>query len=199
MDKSTQVGKDLLSLVVKANMAHDLDEGQHLSDYELVCQVSTFILAGTDTTSKGLTWLLWRLAQDQKLQQRLRDVVSAVDIAEPTLERLDNIPLLENVIREAMRLDSPIAETTRQTSADTVLPLSAPILTKRGIITALPLPKGTMIVQSRGVVHLSKEIWGDDADKFNPDRYDRPNCPSAKVPGSYGNLLVFGGGARNCM
>jgi cytochrome P450 len=44
-----------------------------------------------------------------------------------------------------------------------------------------------------------KEFWGDDADSFNPDRFDVGGIPRVNVPGVYGNLLTFLGGARNCM
>lgn len=199
-DKTSATGKDLLSLIVKANLANDIPDSQRLTDNEIIYQVATFLLAGSETTSNGLSWLLWRLAQNQQLQQRLRTELQGVSTAEPTLDELSQLHLLENVIREALRIDSPVPETLREATADTVLPLSKPVTTRDGkILEALPIRKGTFIVEPFLSVHTDKAIWGEDALEFNPDRYDRPNCPSAKVPGSYGNLLSFNGGARNCM
>lgn len=48
-------------------------------------------------------------------------------------------------------------------------------------------------------VNRSEEIWGPDANTFNPDRFDHNGIPTANVPGVYGNLLTFLGGARNCI
>lgn len=48
-------------------------------------------------------------------------------------------------------------------------------------------------------VNRATEIWGPDANEFNPDRFDVNGIPTANVPGVYGNLLSFLGGARNCI
>lgn len=43
------------------------------------------------------------------------------------------------------------------------------------------------------------EIWGDDADKFNPDRYDDASIPRTQLPGVWGGLLTFIGGPHHCL
>jgi cytochrome P450 len=48
-------------------------------------------------------------------------------------------------------------------------------------------------------VNKSTEVWGEDAKVFNPDRFDVGGIPAQSVPGVYGNLLTFLGGARNCI
>lgn len=202
VEKSTEIGKDLLSLIVKANMAQDLPDSQRLTDQEIIYQISTFLIAGSETSSNGMSWCLWRLAQDQPLQKRLREELRSIGNDEPSLEELAALPLLENVIRETLRVDSPVPETVRQATADTHLPISEPITGRDGKIaftSSIPIKKGTLVIEPFTVVHRSKAIWGEDAELFNPDRYNRENYPAQKIPGSYGNLLAFNGGARNCM
>lgn len=48
-------------------------------------------------------------------------------------------------------------------------------------------------------INRSTEIWGPDAGEFNPDRHDDSTLPKKNVPGVYGSVLSFNGGARNCM
>lgn len=199
IEKSTQVGKDLLSLIVKANMAKDLPENQRLSDEEIMYQVSTFLLTGSETTSNALTWALYSLAQNPAMQNRLREEMCTLG-PEPTLDELNSLPFLENVMRESLRLDASVPETIRTAAEDCVVPLGNPIRGKDGsLMETITVPKGTVIWVSSLAIHHDKAIWGDDALEFNPDRFDRPNYPTVNVPGVYANLLTFNGGPRNCM
>lgn len=58
---------------------------------------------------------------------------------------------------------------------------------------------------------MSPEIWGSNPEQYNPDRFlslpqtesthgEKGSVPVANdVPGTWGNLLTFLGGARNCI
>jgi cytochrome P450 len=50
IEKNSLHGRDLLSLLVKANMATDIPESQRLSDEDVLAQVPTFLVAGHETT-----------------------------------------------------------------------------------------------------------------------------------------------------
>lgn len=45
LEKGSDIGKDLLSLVIKANMASDLRPDQRLTDDEVLAQITTFVRA----------------------------------------------------------------------------------------------------------------------------------------------------------
>lgn len=65
-DVKSHAGRDLLSVLVKANMATDLKENERMSDGEMIGQITTMLLAGVfqpsqswRTPSLSLTW--WRI------------------------------------------------------------------------------------------------------------------------------------------
>ncbi|CAG8838395.1 15611_t:CDS:2, partial [Cetraspora pellucida] len=66
-------GKDILSLLVKANEKLPIDE--QLTHKELIGQVMTLLVAGHDTTSVSLAWSLYFLAKNPDIQDRLRKEV----------------------------------------------------------------------------------------------------------------------------
>ena len=95
---------------------------------------------------------------------------------------------------------------------DQVLPLSKPLTTTTGeVIDSLPIPKGISILTSivgfnrfstfhrrillkLKLIFRNKEIFGQDADSFNPDRFLHSKIDNLGAPvGVYGNLLTFGG------
>ncbi|KAG6333136.1 hypothetical protein ID866_5950 [Astraeus odoratus] len=85
---------------------------------------------------------------------------------------------------------------------DDILPLSQPITTKSGdIMHEVPVPKGTRIIVSVAAYNRDKEIWGDDAHLYNPDRWLEGIAKDKKeiVLGVYANLFTFGGGYRGCL
>lgn len=66
-------------------------------------------------------------------------------------------------------------------------------------ITELHLPKGAEVSTPIAYINTSPKIWGHDARIFNPDRFSRPDVPSAQTPGVWGNLMTFLAGPRNCI
>jgi len=85
VQKSTDMGKDVLSLLIKSNMAPDLREDQKMTDEELMEQISTLLFAGHETTGTAMNWCLYRLALNPDIQQRLREELATIDEDEPSL------------------------------------------------------------------------------------------------------------------
>ena len=46
VDKKTVGGKDLISLLLQANLAADVEPSQRLTDHEVLAQIPTFLVAG---------------------------------------------------------------------------------------------------------------------------------------------------------
>lgn len=200
IEKDTNVGKDLLSLIVKANMAADLPANQRLTDQEIIDQVSTFILAGSETSSNGVGWMLYRLATDQAVQTKLREELMAVPESEPSLETLNTLTYLDKVVHESLRLDPPVPETIRMATGPAILPLGSPIIGEDGKpISSIALKKGDVLIKAFINMNRDKTVWGEDALEFDPERFDRPGIPMRTVPAVWGNLASFSAGPRHCI
>lgn len=197
--------KDVLERVLRANEDPSVKASQQLQTHEIMGQLTTLILAGHETTSTALTWALYQLAMHPGLQERLRgEVRVAMQEASGsdgnlTYEELHALPLLQNVTQEVMRLNPPVHSTNREAANDDVIPLAYPLIGKDGQrIDALPVNKGQAVIVHVATFNRRKDLWGDDADVFKPERWD--NLPEAIVQsGIPGYSLSFLAGPRNCV
>lgn len=57
------------------------------------------------------------------------------------------------------------------------------------------IPKGTEVAISVVTAHRRKDVWGNDADQFNPDHF---SVEASAQRSSYA-YMAFSGGPRNCM
>ncbi|KAJ7498084.1 cytochrome P450 [Mycena galericulata] len=191
--------KDLLSVLLKSNLSVNVPENQRMSDAEVIAQISTFLLAGHETTSAAVAWALHALSLHAATQVKLREELLTLSTENPTMDELNSLPYLESVVRETMRLRAPAVFTQRRATKDDVLPLSKPYIDKEGKAhNSLPIPKGQMMHIPILAVNTDKEIWGEDAFEFKPERWE--NIPEAvnAIPGVWANLFTFFAGPHNC-
>ncbi len=93
--------KDVLSLLVQA----EDEEGNRMSEKELIAQALLLLFAGHDTTTTMLTWLCLELARHPEVLQRAREEqLKLADISPLTLQQLGQMPYLEQVLWEVERL-----------------------------------------------------------------------------------------------
>lgn len=90
-------------------MASDVPVSQKLSDAEVLAQVTTFMLAGYETSSTALTWTLHLLSENPAVQDKLREELQAVADDEPRMETLNELEYLDAVVRESLRVCAPVA------------------------------------------------------------------------------------------
>ncbi|KAI0639055.1 cytochrome P450 [Trametes polyzona] len=199
-------GRDIMSILLKANMMASAED--RLPDDELIGQVSTMILAGMDTTANSLARILQLLAENPSVQERLRTEIIAAVEAEGNGDTLDfdrllDLPYLDAVCRETMRVHPGVAFLLRDTVKDAVLPLSTPIRGLDGqLLSELPLPAGTRVAADVHACNRDPTIWGPDADQWRPERWLEglpKEVDDARVPGVYSHLMTFSGGGRACI
>jgi cytochrome P450 len=172
-------GADLLSMLMSAR---DEDTGEAMTDEQLRVEVTTFLLAGQETTSLALTWTWYLLSRHPHAQRRLEDEIDAVlGGRPPEYSDLVNLPYLRMVIDEAMRLYPPAWGFSRQALADDQL-------------GGFRLPRGWLAFVIPYVLHRLPAYWPDpeafDPERFSPERSaDRPKFV----------YIPFGAGPRQCI
>ncbi|KNZ77018.1 Bifunctional P-450/NADPH-P450 reductase [Termitomyces sp. J132] len=197
-DKETQ--RDLLTLMVKSNMATDLPENQRMSDQDVLAQVPTFLIAGHETTTTGTAWALFALTQNKAAQDKLRKELLAVNTDNPTMEQLNALSYLDMVVRETMRLHAPVPNTMRTAVKDDTIPLNQPITDRKGVVhESIMIPKGQTLMIPIIAVNRDKSVWGEDAREFRPERWENIPEAATHIPGVWGNMLTFLGGPRACI
>lgn len=147
---------DVLSMLIAAR---DAQTGFQLSEDELIGHVGVFFLAGYDTSAIALTWTLFLLSQHPEVLADLLDELESVLQGEaPTVEQLQQLPLLERVIKESMRVLPPVPWNGRVTSQPTEL-------------GGYALPEGTEVFVSIYQTHHMSELY-PEPEAFNPQRWE---------------------------
>ncbi|CAO2180020.1 unnamed protein product [Urochloa humidicola] len=184
-DKDTKgYGNDLLGLMLEAR-ALEQEGHQMLTTQEIVDECKTFFFAGQDTTSHLLTWTMFLLSRYPEWQQKLREeVLRECGDEVPNPDTVTKLKLVNMVLLESLRLYSPVVFIRRAAGSDLQL-------------GSIRVPKGTLLSIPIALLHRDKDVWGHDADEFNPARFEHgvskatPNHPNA--------LLSFSQGPRACI
>ncbi|OJT11870.1 Cytochrome P450 3A28 [Trametes pubescens] len=193
-------GRDLLTLLMKANMATDIPDNQRLSDEDVLAQVPTFLVAGHETTSTATMWCLYALTQAPEVQKKLRDEMFTLQTEAPTMDELSSLPYLDAVVRETLRVHAPVPTTMRIATKDDVIPVSEPFVDRHGKLQdSIHISKGSPIIIPVLSLNRSTELWGADALEFKPERWINPPEAISSIPGVWGHMLSFLGGPRACI
>ncbi|KAJ6584658.1 cytochrome P450 [Mycena capillaripes] len=214
----TILGRDILSVLIRSNIATAAKE--NMSVNEVLCQISTFIAAGHETTSSALTWCLYALVQNPLVQRNLRaalrDVERELQLEEAGLEesdpqlyqqtltdRLSKCEYLDWVVRETLRLHAPITSTMRVCMRDEdEIPVTSEgkngehggggCVDKTGKrLYGIRVKKWDIITIPIQAINKSQALWGEDARTFKPERWAQPPSTAKAIPGLYSNTLTF--------
>lgn len=153
------VEKDIISVALQSG---------GFTDEMLVNQIMTFLAAGHETTATSMTWALLALSEHPDVQTKLREEVRTrlpkgndTESGPMTPELIDSLPYLHAVCNEVLRVYPPAGLTKRVAVKDTS-------------ILGQHIPAGTDIVVIMRAINHSKELWGEDATTFNPERWLGP-------------------------
>jgi cytochrome P450 len=176
------------SAVVREDLMHSLmhardpETGQAMNDEQLIDNLLTFYLAGHETTAKALTWTLYLLARAPQWSAALKDEIARVTGgAAVAREHIDRLVLVQQVLKESMRVYPPVPLMTRQAVEDTNL-------------GPHEIKAGTSIVLSIYAIHRHRRRW-NDPDAFDPARF----APEKEAAIPRYHYMPFGAGPRICI
>jgi cytochrome P450 len=136
------------------------EDGSRMSDKQLRDEMVTLLLAGHETTAVALTFCFYLLALHPEADARLAAELDEVLGGElPTVEHLPRLRYTEWVVKEAMRLYPPVPNVGREAIADCE-------------IGGYHIPKGSQIAVVQWITHRDRRWFGEDAEKFRPERWD---------------------------
>lgn len=168
-----RLGNDVLSLLIAANSRNGI------TDQELIGHVALLFGAAHLTTAHTFTWTLFLLAQHPEVMRELdAEIRASVAGAAPRLDEIAQMPVLDRVLKESMR----------------VLPASGcshRVCSKPTTLGPFDLPKGAPVIFSQFVTHHLPRLY-PEPETFRPDRW-REISPSAY------EYLPFGAGPRMCL
>lgn len=173
--------QDFLDILL---LARD-EKGQGMDDYDIRCEVDTFLFEGHDTTSSGMTWIIYSLAIHPEYQEACRneidDILSGRDSDNILWEDLEKLEITTRCIKEALRMHSPVPAIMRE--------LNEPLAIK-----GVTLPKSCVIEIPLWSLHNNPHVW-DKPEIYDPDRFTPKNSKN-RDPYAF---CPFSAGPRNCI
>ena len=185
----TEPVEDFMSALLRAQ--HDLEaecetdeeRAALLSEDRFVVTIEDMFLAGYETTSTALRFIIAFLVQYPKYQDDIqRQLNEVVGNRRPSLNDRPNLPLIQATILEALRLGN-------------IVPLALPHITLADTsLCGYRVPKGTYVFANTESIHLDPKCW-EDPTVFNPYRHIDTDGQLITSPG---NFVPFGAGRRGC-
>uniref|UniRef100_A0A1I8NQW6 Cytochrome P450 n=1 Tax=Stomoxys calcitrans TaxID=35570 RepID=A0A1I8NQW6_STOCA len=191
--RSGVIRNDLIDTLIKLRQEAEgtIEESEKQTyDDTLLAQANVFYLAGYETSLSFLSYTLYLLAKHPKVQKRLREEIKCClenENGHVTYESLQNIPYMDMVMQESLRLYPVVSFLEREHNCDD------PVLGKFSLKPHhdFDLPGGMPIFVSTLGMHNDPKYW-DNPEVFDPERF----APGKPIPSAY---MPYGAGPHNCI
>ncbi|CAK9187361.1 unnamed protein product [Ilex paraguariensis] len=174
--------QDFLESLIKKH-CKDTSEGEDdkLTDTQLKDNILTLLVAGHDTTTAALTWVIKFLEENPAALERLREEHMEIQGSRKngsslTWSEINNMPYTTKVINETLRIATILPWFSRKAALDFE-------------IDGCKIKKGWSINLDVVSIHHDPAVFPDPL-KFDPSRFDEPLKPFS--------FLGFGSGPRMC-
>ncbi|KAF5387696.1 hypothetical protein D9615_000007 [Tricholomella constricta] len=185
-----------------ANVDREVQDGESLIDHlinytddPIVLRDETLniLLAGRDTTTNSISYAIYMLARHPRVLSRLRDeILSKIGSSRrPTYDDMKDMKYLRAVINETLRLYPAVPFNVRTTKKPTLWPSK---------IGGKPfyIPANCKTPYSVFLMHRRTDLWGPDANEFDPDRFIDDRLRKYLTPNPF-IFLPFNAGPRICL
>ena len=165
---------DVLALLIQAH-----ERGESIDLAKLHGHITLLFGAAHLTTAHTFSWTFFLLAQHPEVHRKLLTELNAnVESDTPTFDEIQNLPYLEMVIKESMRVLPASAYSQRMNP-------------KPEELGPLHLPAATPVIFSQFITHHRTDLFAEP-EKFIPERWESIS------PSAY-EFLPFGAGPRMCL
>ena len=165
-----------------------LHRKKDISIHDMASHGITFFLDGFETSSVGLSFVLYELAANKKEQDKLRKEIleNTDENGEISFEKLVEMQHLDNCLNESLRLWPPAALIVKKCTESIIIPINE---TKN-----IKIEKGIDLIIPVWSFQRDENVF-DDPNTFRPDRF---KCGVKKYQDE-GAFLAFGDGPRKCI
>jgi cytochrome P450 len=162
--------------------ARDPETGRGMDEGQLVDNLLTFYLAGHETTAKAIAWTMYLLARAPAWTSAVEEEIDAVTGGAPVQAfHLDRLQLVQQVLKESMRLFPPVPMMSRQATQPVTL-------------EGRELPAGTSVLMPIYAIHRHAARW-ERPHEFDPARF----APERERAMPRYHYMPFGAGPRICI
>ncbi|CAH1099036.1 unnamed protein product [Psylliodes chrysocephalus] len=177
-------GTEILPAIKKnTSLIDQLMHNAKLPDDGVHEEINNFLFAGYDTTTSALSFTLFELSKHRDVQEKLYEEIKSTlnnDFSKLTHENLQSMKYLDQVVKEMLRLRTPVPLIERELEEDL----------KLGDII---YPKGTAITMLLYWLHHHEDYYSEP-EKFDPERFN----PDNPQPSTF-TYVPFSAGPRNCI
>uniref|UniRef100_A0A182G075 Uncharacterized protein n=2 Tax=Anopheles albimanus TaxID=7167 RepID=A0A182G075_ANOAL len=160
-----------------------------ISEMELIAQCLIFFLAGFDAVSATLTFLVYELALNRDVQDKLYEEIVATE------QMLAGKPLSYDRLQRMRYMDMVVSESLRKW---TTAPFADRVCTRDYVLETdeyqCTIDKGTVVFLPMAAIHHDPQYY-PAPERFDPERFNEQNRANIR-PGTY---LPFGVGPRSCI
>ncbi|KOC61107.1 Cytochrome P450 9e2 [Habropoda laboriosa] len=189
-DEQNIIRPDMIHLLLQARDQTQPATHQMIVD-DITAQAFIFFLAGFDTSSTLMCYIVYELAVNPDIQEKLRKEVDRYmkdGNGEISYEALSKMEYMEMVTSETLRKYPPIVFIDRLCAQKFELPPAGP-----GYNSVIVYPDNLVWFPVYALHHDSK--YFPDPEKFDPERFSKENKDNI-VPYTY---MPFGVGPRKCI